>query len=299
MATRNTEILVGITVVAAVAVVLWSVTYLKDVRLARHSHQWIARFPDVGGLREADPVSVNGVKKGQVKAIHLGKGEVYVDLVVERDLVFTSASRVYVRNVGLMGEKFIAVDLGPGGLALAAGRDTLTGIYERGVPEVISQMGSALQSLQRISDEVDRTLALAEERGTVRKTLRNLEDASAELRATLDDTKDDLRAIAENARAASESGRRIAEASEPRVKRTFDTVERTSGDLDSLIARLDSLTTTMQEITHKVNAGETTAGKIVNERELYDDMRHSVREFSALVKDLRENPRKYLKFSLF
>lgn len=299
MASRNTEILVGITVLAALAVVIWSVTYLREVRLAQGTDRWLVRFNDVGGLAADDPVTVNGVKKGAVKEIRLGKGEVLVEFILEKDVSLTTASAVYVRNVGLMGEKFIAIDRSPGGRPLAAGRDTIRGVYEYGIPEVISQMGDALVSLQNLSDSIDRLIAIAEEKDTFKTTLSNVESASHDLRRTLSESREDFDAALDHLRAASESGRRIVESSESRVTRTFDSVDRTSAHLDSLIARVDSLALVMTQVASKINTGNSTAAKLVNERQLYDEMRGTMREVSALVRDLRTNPQKYFKVSVF
>jgi ABC-type transporter Mla subunit MlaD len=52
MASRNTEIVVGVTVLAALAGVIWSVTALRQVRLAEGTQRWYVRFPDVGGLAQ-------------------------------------------------------------------------------------------------------------------------------------------------------------------------------------------------------------------------------------------------------
>ena len=81
------------------------------MRIAERTQHWIARFPDVGGLAVEDPVTVHGVKKGAVKEIRLGDNEVLVDFILAKDLPLTVDTEVYVRNVGLMGEKFIAIDL--------------------------------------------------------------------------------------------------------------------------------------------------------------------------------------------
>lgn len=300
MASRNTEIAVGVTVIVALAVVIWSVTALRQVRLAEATRHWNVVFTDVGGLAEDDPVTVNGVKKGSVKAIHLAAhGKVVVDFILARDVRLAEGDRVFVRNVGLMGEKFIAIAPGPGGRPYDARRDTIVGTYENGIPEVISQMGSALASLERLSDQFDRVLALAEERNTVRKTLANVEAASADLKRTLADSHDDLTALATNLRETSEIARRTAETNEPKVSRAFDDVSRTSAKMDSLIARLDSLSSELTEVTHKVNAGQGSAAKLINERALYDETRLALRELTNLMRDLRNNPKKYFKVSLF
>jgi phospholipid/cholesterol/gamma-HCH transport system substrate-binding protein len=300
MASRNAEIAVGITVILAVGLVVWSVTFLRQVRLAEGTRMWRARFADVGGLAQDDPVTVNGVKKGTVRDMHLAPGgRVIVEFRMAKDVALVHGDRVFVRNVGLMGEKFIAVDRGPGGAPYDAAKDTVEGVYESGIPEVVSQMGTALSALERLSDEIDRVLALAEEKHTVRTTLANVEAASADLRRTLADSHDDLTALAANLRATSESARRTAETNEPKVSRALDDVSRTSARMDSLLARVDTLSIALTSVTRKLDQGNGTAGRLLNERALYDDTRRAVRELTDLVRDLRANPKKYFHVTVF
>jgi phospholipid/cholesterol/gamma-HCH transport system substrate-binding protein len=299
MASRNTEIWVGITVLLALGLVIWSVTFLREVRLARTTQHWLARFPEVGGLATDDPISVNGVKKGAVKEIRLARGEVVVDFLLERDITLTSESRVHVRNVGLMGEKFIAIDLGAGGRPLVPARDTVRGVYESGIPEVVSQMAVALRSLDQLSTSVDRVIILAEENNTLRHSLANFEAASRELRASIASTRGDFQAGARDFAAAAEAGRRIAESNEERVARTLDDVSASSKKLDAALERADSLAAVLERVARKIDSGQSTAAKLVNERQLYDDLRASAREFQALARDIRTNPKKYFNVSVF
>lgn len=299
MATRNTEIMVGVTVLAALAGVIWSVTALRQVRLAEGTQRWLVRFPDVGGLAEDDPVTVHGVKKGAVKEIRLGSGGVVVTFLLEKDLTLTSGSRVYVRNVGLMGEKFLAIDGLDLGSTLVARRDTIDGVYESGIPEVISQMGDALASLENLSVSVDRVISLAEERNTLRTTLANVETASADLEQALAENRDDLRETVVSLRAAAEAGRRLTEAAEPRVSGALDDVRGSTARVDSLTARMDSLAGVLTRVAAKLDTGPGTAAQLLNDRRLYDESRATMRELQALVRDLRTNPRKYFKVSVF
>jgi len=300
MASRNSEITVGVTVIIALAVVVWSVTALRQVRLAEATRHWRVTFSDVGGLAEDDPVTVNGVKKGSVKQIRLApRGRVVVDFILTRDVRLTHGDRVFIRNVGMMGEKFIAIAPGPGGKAYDAQRDTIEGVYESGIPEVVSQMGSALSSLEKLSERFDRLLAIAEEHNTVHNTLANVEAASSELKHTLADSRADLVALAANLRATSEVARRTAESTEPKVGRALDDVSRTSARMDSLIARLDTLSGELTDVSRKVNTGQGTAAKLLNDRALYDETRLALRELTTLVRDLRTNPKKYFKISVF
>jgi phospholipid/cholesterol/gamma-HCH transport system substrate-binding protein len=67
----------------------------------------------------------------------------------------------------------------------------------------------------------------------------------------------------------------------------------------SLLSRADNSVKSIEEIASKVKNGEGTAGRLVNDKELYERMNRMVEDVDALVKDFKENPRKYIKFSVF
>ena len=69
-----------------------------------------------------------------------------VDLALSHDVVLTRDSRVAIRNVGLMGEKVIAVDLRPSGEVYST-RDTIVGEFEPGMPEVLASLGVFVQTI--------------------------------------------------------------------------------------------------------------------------------------------------------
>jgi phospholipid/cholesterol/gamma-HCH transport system substrate-binding protein len=67
----------------------------------------------------------------------------------------------------------------------------------------------------------------------------------------------------------------------------------------SLLTRAESSVKAIEDVTTKVKGVEGTAGKLVNEKVLYEKMDRMVDDLDALVKDFKENPRKYIKFSVF
>ncbi|HIJ86588.1 MAG TPA: MCE family protein [Desulfuromonadales bacterium] len=67
----------------------------------------------------------------------------------------------------------------------------------------------------------------------------------------------------------------------------------------SLLTRAESSVKAIEEVTGKVNGGNGTAGQLVNDSALYDKMNRMVDDLNALVKDFKEDPRKYIKFSVF
>ncbi len=67
----------------------------------------------------------------------------------------------------------------------------------------------------------------------------------------------------------------------------------------SLLNRADSSIRSIEEVTDRIKRGEGTAGRLVSDKELYERMNRMVEDVDVLVRDFKENPRKYIKFSLF
>lgn len=67
----------------------------------------------------------------------------------------------------------------------------------------------------------------------------------------------------------------------------------------SLLTRAESSIKAIEEVTAKVKGGDGTAGLLVNDKALYEKMNKMVDDLDAVIKDFKENPRKYIKFSVF
>lgn len=67
----------------------------------------------------------------------------------------------------------------------------------------------------------------------------------------------------------------------------------------ALLERADSSVKAFEDVAKRINSGEGTAGKLISDRQLYDKMNKMVDDMNLLVKDLKENPKRYLKFSVF
>ena len=107
---RKTEIQVGVTVLVAIAVLLWGVAWLSALARSHLQRTWHVSFAQAAGLAEGNEAHVNGVRKGVVRALRLSGDHVIVDLALARDVVLTRDSRVVIRSVSMMGDKVIAVD---------------------------------------------------------------------------------------------------------------------------------------------------------------------------------------------
>jgi len=295
---RRREIQVGITVLAALGITLWGVTWLKQFSLARKVRVWHVTFPQTGGLSSSDEVQVNGLRKGNVSSVALVGDHVSVDLALSSEITLTSESRVSIRNVGLMGEKVIAVDLHMNGTPYTS-RDTIPGVYEKGIPEVMADLGTTIDAVTGLATQLNRLAEVVDKDGNLNQTIGNFHATSEQLKQSVSENRVLLKQTIANLNAASRTAKSLTTDREAQLKRTLDSFERSAIGMERLTARLDTLRGALQNVSRKIDRGDGSLGKLVNDPRLYDDAKASVTQLRALIEDIKKNPKKYLNISVF
>lgn len=298
MASRKLEVQVGLTVVAAVGILLWGVTWLKELQLNRKVQVWHVSFSQTGGLSASDEVQVNGLRKGVVQSIQLLGDQVAVDLALSRDIVVTEDSRVAIRNVGLMGEKVIAVDLRMTGRPYTD-QDTIPGVYELGMGEVMAGVGGSVDALNQLATRLQGAAEMLSPKGEFGQTMRNLRDTSKDLQLAVQENRTALKSTLDNFSASSKTLKSLTVDREQQLRTAMDHFASAANNLDLLTARLDSLRRVAQTMTAKVGRGEGTLGKLVNDDKLYTDASNAVQSLKSLIEDIRANPKKYVTVRIF
>jgi len=117
MNTRNTEILVGLFVAAGLAALFMLAMKVSNLNVYTNDegYEVIARFDDISGLKVRSPVSMAGVRVGQVSDINFD-GETFEAIVKMRieskynTLPKDTSAAIY--TAGLLGEKYIGLEAG-------------------------------------------------------------------------------------------------------------------------------------------------------------------------------------------
>jgi phospholipid/cholesterol/gamma-HCH transport system substrate-binding protein len=294
---RATEIRVGVTVVVGLAILIGGILGLSNYAKTRMMRVWHVRFPQTGGMGTGDEVQVNGIRKGAVHSMTLHGDGVIIDLGLSREIQLTNACRVAIRNHGLMGEKVIAVDLRLGGEAYST-RDTIVGEFEHGMPEVLASLGVAVKGITSLAVELD-SLSASLGRGGMVATLQNLRKTSEQLRLAVEENRAQIHTTIENFAATARSTRAMTTGQEAQIKQTVDHFASAAENLDRVSGRLDSLRTSLQSVAGKLDRGQGSLGRMVNDDKLYTDLAISVKALRSLIEDVRANPQKYFKFSVF
>ena len=116
---KTQDTLVGFFVACGIAALFYMALQISNLGTytSNESYTVSARFQNSGGLKVKSPVSVAGVRIGRVAAITLDKDslESVVEMRIEskyNNLPDDSGASIY--TAGLLGEKYISIDPGPG-----------------------------------------------------------------------------------------------------------------------------------------------------------------------------------------
>jgi phospholipid/cholesterol/gamma-HCH transport system substrate-binding protein len=288
MAERGNEIRVGIMLTICIVVLVVGILWLSGAKFSDRRYAFDVVFQEVGGLNSGDKVTVAGLEAGEVSSLELCEGgSVCVALSVEPTVRIPVDSRFTIGSYGFLGSKHVAVRPGTSSVYIEAG-GKVTGAYEKSMNDVISEMGDALTEIRSVLRAADEILNDTEGKDQVRRTMQNAEQATVSLNEALVDLKAmtaDVRSFVEMKRdPASEAIDSMAEASESFVE--------VAGRLETIAASLDTIIT-------RVENGEGTLGKLLTQDDAHDEFMAAVKELRTLVARISENPKSFVKFSIF
>jgi phospholipid/cholesterol/gamma-HCH transport system substrate-binding protein len=86
-----------------------------------------------------------------------------------------------------------------------------------------------------------------------------------------------------------------------RLTQDLNAGKGTAGKLlkdDQLYKQLNELTAKLDSTIDRINSGQGTVGQLMVNPQMYDAMNSAMREFQALAKDMRANPKKFLSLKL-
>ncbi len=289
----NNETKIGIIVVIAIAVLYFGINFLKGINIFTPNTTLYVQYDRVDGIVKTSHVLINGYQVGHVSDIvfdYTKEAPITLELTVDRKLVVPKGTIAEVYETGMLGDKAIQLRLGKSSEICQKG-DTIEGTITGGmlaqameslippIKEMIPTIDSTIQALKKVieSEHVENILANADD------AVKSLKDASRKLDIMMDS---DIKPFMSNANSmVAKLDKVAADVSDADLKKTF--------------AELDATVANIKMATAKLNSTDNTLGLLLNDRELYNDVDSILINGNALVVDLKQNPKRYVHFSVF
>ena len=290
---RKKEVQIGLLAILAIALAYVGINFLKGIEIFKKSTTYYAHFDNLNSVTVATPVLVSGFKVGTVRSVSFDYARGYgatVELSLDPHVRITPESQVRIKMNPLSGSELI-LQIAPKGTQYLAEGDTIPSISPQGdllsvatdkiLPEVANMMPTINATLERLN-------ALLNDRN-IDSTLLGLNHASQQLHgmvAGLNQTTHRLDPVISNVGQVTSN---LA---------TFSG-QLSSMHLDSLMLSLQSTTAQLQQVSQQLRSKDNTAGLLLNDPALYVRLDSLVRSADHLMRDLKENPKRYVRLSIF
>jgi phospholipid/cholesterol/gamma-HCH transport system substrate-binding protein len=305
------EIKAGLIALIAVVGFVILFQFMKGKSLFTTDNIFFAKFDNVEGLASSNPVSINGLKVGQVDQIipitdKDGKIHFVVKVTLNDDFEFSKKSTLEIFEPGLMSGNEMRVNL-QYGQPMAKDGDTLAGAYTLSMMSSLSsQVAPVKDQLQIVLKRVDSLTANANQilndqnKAEIKALLLNLnktvsafEGTSRQTNALLANNDPRIQKVLDNTNRATIS----AKTSIDKFGRVADEV-----DVNKLNNTIDKLSITSDKLNGVISGiqnGEGSLGKLTKDEQLYNNLSAASDNLNKLMEDLKANPKRYLNFSVF
>ncbi|MEX2607158.1 MAG: MlaD family protein [Kiritimatiellia bacterium] len=291
----TTEIVVGAFMFSILVILLTVTVVISQNKLFQKTYTLEAAFPNVGGLKEGEPVFVRGVRVGNVEEISMDDENtgVLVRMRLTRDFELYEDYELYVEASSMLGGMRLVVDEGshhlekipkseyenlkgsPAKDMLAEATKTIEMIRESLVE------GGTLENIQTLTEN----LASISEKinsgeGTIGRLIQDeaLYDDAQGLVSDLGTAAEDFQAVARDVKTVTG---RIAEG-KGSIGKLLSEDEQLYDDLSETMASINKITTTLAE-------GKGLLGKLLSEDEaLYEDVADTVASLKTFAGNLAE-----------
>jgi phospholipid/cholesterol/gamma-HCH transport system substrate-binding protein len=300
----SNEVKLGMAIFAAVIVFVGGIIYLRGVDFQKREYTLTILYNNVNGLQEGNPITIAGLAVGKVEELKLIGTAIAVKVQIQNKVQFPVDSKAFIKSSSLMGGKLIAITPGIESGVLHNG-DTLTGSYEADLTELTSTLAPISSNVLGILERVNTTFD-EKTRHNIQSILADVNRSSSELERIIHDEGQRLDfAIGNFASFSSNLSRfavnldSIALSQRTNLDTSMATIRIVTYNLQQASQNLRSTTQSLDVVLGKIEKGHGTLGKLVHEEKLYNDIDSLASNLNLLVKDLRENPGKYVKVSVF
>lgn len=297
----KTETRVGLFILIAIAIFLYLSVNVKSLRFDKYQYYtYKAYFDDTGGLTIKSPVKIAGVDVGWVENINLlDNGKAEVIMRVSKDNKLAKNAYATIHQDGLIGTKNLEIDPGSSatGYILPGGVLSMPGKTPASVGELLDQFRDIASTIQDITYAIKSVVATRQGEDNMRNALESvakaserLADFSDVLQRTMHKNEETINLMLADFKETAASMRKgVPEitADVHNVANSFQNAGDKAGGAfgqieDTAVQARDTFREAGQ-VVEKINTGKGVLGKLVNEEEIYSDLKKTVKGFKNYV----------------
>jgi phospholipid/cholesterol/gamma-HCH transport system substrate-binding protein len=310
------EFKIGFLFILATAALVWGFSFLKDKKILFKETVLFAVYDHVNGLKPSNPVYINGVNVGHVGSVYFDpilNGNIIVQLVFTQRFPIPSNSVARIFSEDLMGSKAVEIKLGTSPEHAQNGDTLLTdvetslkdAVNQQILPlkikaeDLLSSIDTMVVAIQAIFNKKAQEDLIASIK-SIRQTFSNLESTTQNLDTLVITQSNRLSSILYNIDMIT----RNLNNNSQEINRIMDNIATISdtlarSNISGVIRNLDKTIGDLSLVMERVKNGEGTLGQLIKNDSLYLGIEKSATELNLLLQDIRLNPKRYVRVSVF
>lgn len=312
----SNEVKIGILGVAALALLFFGYNFMKGQDIFNPDNTYYARYDAVDGLAVSNFVKIKGLNVGRVTKFFLERkknGKVLVQFTVKDDIKIPKGSIARIVSADLLGTKAVDLQLDTTKIFYADGDTLMSDVQESLTQSVQAEILPVKEKAENLLASIDSVL-------TIIKSVFNEQ--------TTDDIKKSVSSITEtlnHINHSAESVEGLLDKNTTRIDRIFANIESISlmlkdneQNISAVLSNLNNITDTLAksnlrqaianaqdvlehtaDILDKINKGQGSAGMLINDDKLYNNLEATTKDLDLLMQDMKANPSRYVHFSIF
>lgn len=306
------EIKIGLLGIVAILMFVFGYNYMKGTGIFSSTRIIKAEYDNVQGLTPASYVQIQGFNVGAVKAISLSKdhpGKVVVEMNVNKDIAIPVDSKVMIVSLDLLGSKAVSIVKGSS-TTMAKDNQMLTGAIELGTFEALgASVGPAIENVNQVLNTLDTTVHninnildpatqsnLKASIANLNTTMNELNQFAAELnaqRGKITSTLNNLSSFSTNLNNNNGKINKILENAD------ITTNNLSKVNFEQTVNELKKTLADLQTTINKVNNGNGTLAKLMNDDKLYKNLKNTLATANNLLYDINARPSRYINVNIF
>ena len=284
---RRTEIKVGITVIVGLILFLWILGWAKNFILASKEKTVQIRFDNVAGLEIGDYVTVNGVRKGNVRDIEVQSDNVLVTASLNNDTDLRQDAVFGLAMLDMMGGK--KIDIKPGSSPEPLDYSKIQkGVFYSDIPAVMSFVGSMqddlISTLKQVKvslNSLNNYLTDQKLNDNIKSSVANVSELTSKLNIMIEENRQSIKKITANSADLTNDAKDF-------YQKNQNSISTSITEAESVLKKTDSLVTSLNSFTNEIKTKNNTVGKILYDEKLYNDLNESIKQVNELTKILLE-----------
>ena len=291
------EAKLGITITVAIIFFIGLMLILKNVSIFEKGYHLIVKCDQAAGIIKGDPVTIAGIRVGKLEDIWLEGKTVNMRIWINKKYKIPKDSYAFIKTASVMGEKYISITPGISSVILLDGQ-ALSGSALMDVTDIAIKIEPLTKKLEGTISQIgsvldDQTVV------NIKQGIDGFSNSTANLKKIINNSRQDVDSFIKNLKNFSEDLDGFSKGNRTKIDSIITRLEKSSRNFTTSSASLDSTLKNLEDITKQIRAGKGALGRIIYDTQFSNRLDSLVLNSNELIKDVKRNPDRYAKFSIF